>query len=65
MAWFLEAHFGPVEMHPHDPVLVVRVDGEEARVGLVGVACAHEGLRERVESVVGMAELTVRSLDGL
>lgn len=37
MAWFLEAHFGAVgHSEPgHDPVLVVRVDGEEARVDLM------------------------------
>lgn len=38
MAWFLEAHFGAVGLHSepnHDPVLVVRVDGEEARVDLM------------------------------
>ncbi|KAN0090868.1 Beta-lactamase-like protein [Tylopilus felleus] len=62
MGWFLEAHFGPVEPHSepgHAPELIVRVDGEES------VSCAGDVLRGRVERVVEMAELTVRSLDGL
>ena len=72
VAWFLEAHFGAVELHSEpgrDPVLIVRVDGEEARVDLMPSArgqvvnCENERLRGRVESVVEMAELTVRSLD--
>lgn len=70
MAWFLEAHFGTVEQHSEPPVLIVRVDGKEARVSsasanlkLCTVSCENERLRGRVESVVEMAELTVRSLD--
>ncbi|KAF8135732.1 beta-lactamase-like protein [Boletus edulis] len=55
LAWFLEAHFGPVELHSepgHDPVLIVRV-------GLRGVTCVKEELRARVASVVEMAELVL------
>lgn len=60
MAWFLEAHFGPVEVHAEsEPVLIVRVDGEEARVSAGSVSCGSAGLQRRVASVVEMAELTV------
>lgn len=62
MAWFLEAHFGEVELR--GPEWIVRVEEEEARVHLESsvVSCANGALGERVKCVVEMAALTVRSL---
>ncbi|KAH7888842.1 beta-lactamase-like protein [Phlebopus sp. FC_14] len=76
VAWFLEAHFGEVELHMPDesiqeqeegtasPALIVRVDEADAYIDLISLAvtCANEMLRKRVEVVLDMAILTVSSL---
>ncbi|KAH7916536.1 beta-lactamase-like protein [Hygrophoropsis aurantiaca] len=77
LAWFLEAHFGEVELHMPDgtddyeqgearsePSLLVRLDEADARINLVTLAVESEndGLRKRVETVLDMAVSTVSSL---
>lgn len=48
IGWFLEAHFGEVERE--GPVLIVRVDEEEARVDLTSSVC---GQARRVHVLMG------------
>lgn len=74
IAEFLEAHFGSVEIVEmretdngkvmFEPAIVVRLDDQEARVGLVDlvVRCSNEALKARVESILDMAMTTVDSL---
>lgn len=54
IAWFLEAHFGEVESDVgHAPVLVVRVDGEEARVNLITSVSFRGGAGPCADGAVG------------
>ncbi|KAH7924266.1 Metallo-hydrolase oxidoreductase [Leucogyrophana mollusca] len=77
LAWFLEAHFGEVELHMPDvsddheqgedsnePSLLVRLDEADARINLLTlvVESESEALRKRVETVLDMAVSTVSSL---
>ncbi|KAJ7346591.1 beta-lactamase-like protein [Mycena albidolilacea] len=78
LAWFLEAHFGEVELHMPDesqeepeqgeddnePSLLVRLDEAVAQINLVAltVASSNEALKKRVEVVLDMAVTTVGSL---
>ncbi|RPD78189.1 Metallo-hydrolase/oxidoreductase [Lentinus tigrinus ALCF2SS1-7] len=77
LAWFLEAHFGDVELHmpeegdemeqgedAHEPSLLVTLDEADAVINLLSmtVASSSESLRRRVEAVLDMAVSTVSSL---
>ncbi|KAF7376126.1 hypothetical protein MSAN_00027500 [Mycena sanguinolenta] len=78
LAWFLEAHFGEVELHMPDesqeepeqgeddnePSLLVRLDEAIAQINLVSltVNSSNEALKRRVEVVLDMAVTTVGSL---
>ncbi|KAK7057211.1 beta-lactamase-like protein [Favolaschia claudopus] len=78
LAWFLEAHFGDVELHMPDesqeepeqgeddnePSLLVRLDEAIAQINLISltVNSSNEALKKRVEIVLDMAVTTVGSL---
>ncbi|EGO00275.1 hypothetical protein SERLA73DRAFT_73000 [Serpula lacrymans var. lacrymans S7.3] len=78
LAWFLEAHFGEVELHMPDeedegheqgddsnePSLLVRLDEADAQINLLSlvVTSTNDALRKRVEAVLDMAISTVSSL---
>ncbi|TFK83786.1 Metallo-hydrolase/oxidoreductase [Polyporus arcularius HHB13444] len=77
LAWFLEAHFGEVELHmpeegdemeqgedAHEPSLLVTLDEADAVINLLSmtVTSSSESLRRRVEAVLDMAVSTVSSL---
>ncbi|KAI0685337.1 Metallo-hydrolase/oxidoreductase [Cerioporus squamosus] len=77
LAWFLEAHFGEVELHmpeegdemeqgedAHEPSLLVTLDEADAVINLLSmtVRSSSESLRRRVEAVLDMAVSTVSSL---
>ncbi|KAK0212026.1 beta-lactamase-like protein [Armillaria fumosa] len=76
---FLEAYFGKVESYMpektyeeargvngpgNEPLLLVQLDGADARINLVSmiVISSNEALRKRVEDVLDMAVTTVSSL---
>ncbi|KAI0743756.1 beta-lactamase-like protein [Daedaleopsis nitida] len=77
LAWFLEAHFGEVELHmPEDgdemeqgedaqgPSLLVTLDEADAVINLttMTVTSSSDVLRRRVEAVLDMAVSTISSL---
>ncbi|KAI1796492.1 Metallo-hydrolase/oxidoreductase [Ganoderma leucocontextum] len=76
LCWFLEAHFGDVELHmpeedPADlgedapePSLLVTLDEADAVINLLSmtVTSSSEALKRRVEAVLDMAVSTVSSL---
>ncbi|KAJ7218082.1 beta-lactamase-like protein [Mycena pura] len=78
IAWFLEAHFGDLELHfpdqsqdeleqgeeDNEPSLKVHLDETSAQINLVSltVSCSNDTLKKRVEAVLDMAVTTVNSL---
>ncbi|KAH9942274.1 mRNA 3'-end-processing protein YSH1 [Epithele typhae] len=77
LAWFLEAHFGDVELHmpeagddveqgedAHEPALLVTLDDVDAVINLLSmtVTSSSDALKRRVEAVLDMAVSTVGSL---
>ncbi|EJF65154.1 Metallo-hydrolase/oxidoreductase [Dichomitus squalens LYAD-421 SS1] len=76
LCWFLEAHFGDVELHmpeeddaeqsedAPEPSLLVTLDEADAVINLLSmtVTSSSEALRRRVEAVLDMAVSTVSSL---